>query len=215
MLRNNIDGFKNIIAFAVKQKAKLVYASSASMYGNGNVPMREDQEKDILSAYAKSKLLMDEIGSSYFGKMCIVGLRYFNVFGPRESSKGVPASMIYHLSNQMKAKKNPRIFKWGEQKRDHIYVKDAVDATIMAANAKKNGIYNVGTGTGTTFNDLVKNINKALVSDLQPEYFDNPYGKTYQENTQADTANAVKFLGFKAKWELQDAIKDYMGWLYE
>jgi len=214
MLRNNLDGFKNIIALAIKQKAKLVYASSASIYGNGKVPMEEGQKKDILSAYAKSKLLMDEMASAYFDKMRIVGLRYFNVFGPREAHKGRPASMIYHLSKQIKEGKNPRIFKFGEQKRDHIYVKDAVDATIKAAGAKKSGVYNAGTGIATNFNDLVKNINKALGTDLKPEYFDNPYAGTYQENTQADTKNAEKFLGFKAKWNLQAAIKDYMEWLY-
>ena len=83
----------------------------------------------------------------------------------------------------------------------------------MAANAKKSGVFNVGTGVGTTFNDLVKCINKALGTSMKPEYFDSPYGKNYQSNTQADTSNAVKFLGFKSKWKLQDGIKDYMEWL--
>lgn len=214
MLRSNIDGFKKIIELAVKNNAKLVYASSGSVYGNGTVPMKEEQKKDILSAYAKSKLMMDDMASAYFDKMHIVGLRYFNVFGPREAHKGKPASMVYHLSQQIKANKNPRIFKWGEQKRDHIYVKDAVDATIMAVKAKKSGVYNVGTGIATTFNDLIKHLNKALGTDLKPEYFDNPYGENYQNNTQADTTNSMKFLGFKSKWKLQDAINDYMEWLY-
>jgi len=215
MLRNNIDGFKNIIKLAIKNNAKLVYASSASVYGNGAIPMKEEQKKDIMSVYSKSKLMMDEIASEYFGKMHIVGLRYFNVFGPRESHKGRPASMIYHLSQQIKSGKNPRIFKWGEQKRDHIYVKDAVDATIMAANAKKSGVFNIGTGIATTFNELVNLINNALSANLKPEYFDNPYGKNYQSSTQANTANAEKFLGFKSKWKLQDGIKDYMKLLYK
>ena len=215
MIRSNIDGFKNIINLAVKNNAKLIYASSGSVYGNGKIPMKEEQGKNILSAYAKSKLAMDDMASEYFGKMHIVGLRYFNVFGPREAHKGRPASMVYHLGRQIKAGKNPRIFKFGEQKRDHIYVKDAVDATIMATKTKKSGIYNVGTGIATTFNDLIKHINKALGTDLKPEYFDNPYGKTYQTNTQADTTNAVKFLGFKSKWKLQDAIKDYIEWMDE
>jgi ADP-L-glycero-D-manno-heptose 6-epimerase len=213
MIRSNIEGFKSIIDLAIKNNAKLIYASSGSVYGNGKIPMKEDQEKDILSAYAKSKLAMDDTASGYFGKMHIVGLRYFNVFGPREAHKGRPASMVYHLSQQIKAGKNPRIFKFGEQKRDHIHVKDAVDATIMAVKAKKSGVYNVGTGTATTFNDLIKHLNKALGTDSKPEYFDNPYGKTYQANTQAETSNAVKFLGFKSKWKLQDAVKDYMGWI--
>jgi len=79
---------------------------------------------------------------------------------------------------------------------------------------KKSGIYNVGTGIATTFNELVKMLNKVSGTSLEPEYFDNPYEGTYQNNTQADTDNAVNFLGFKAKWPLKDGIKDYMVHLY-
>ena len=207
----NIEGFKNILELVKKNNAKLIYASTAGLYGNGSVPMKESQEKEILSTYAKSKLMMDEIASEHFDKMHIVGLRYFNVFGPREAHKGKPASMIYHLGKQMKAEKNPRIFKWGEQKRDHIYVKDVVEATIKAIKAKKSGIYNVGTGIATSFNDLIKTLNEVLGTNLEPEYFDMPYDpKTYQNNTQADTKKAEKFLGFKAKWSLKKAIKNYV-----
>jgi len=142
----NIEGFKNIISLAQKNNAKLIYASTAGLYGNGHVPMTEDQEKEILSVYGKSKLEMDNIASKLFDKIHIVGLRYFNVFGPRESYKNRAASMVYHLAKQIKAGKNPRIFKFGEQKRDHIYVKDTVDATISAVNAKQSCIVNVGTG---------------------------------------------------------------------
>jgi len=210
----NIRGFKNIIELSKKNNAKLVYASTAGMYGNGPTPMKEDQGKKILNAYGKSKLEMDIIASGLFDKMHIVGLRYFNVFGPREMYKGRAASMIYHLGKQIKAGKNPRIFKSGDQIRDHIYVKDAVDATIKAANVKKSGIFNIGTGIGTTFNDLVKVLNKALGKNFEPEYFDMPYNpKSYQSNTQADTTKAENILGFKAEWSLKDSIKEYFSWL--
>ena len=213
--RKNVEGFKNIINLSKKNNAKLIYASTAGLYGNGHVPMKEDQEKDILSVYGASKLDIDKIASEYFDKMHIVGLRYFNVFGTREAHKGRPASMVYHLSKQIKAGKNPRIFKYGEQKRDHIYVKDAVEATLLAVKAKKSCIVNVGTGIATSFNELVKVLNEVLGTNFEPEYFDMPYDpKTYQSNTQADTTNAGKFLGFKAKWVLKEGIKDYMRWLY-
>ena len=213
-IRANIESFKNIIALAKKNNAKLVYASTAGLYGNGPVSMKEDQKKEILSAYGKSKLMMDNEAEKLFDKMHIVGLRYFNVFGPREAHKGRPASMIYHLGNQIKAGKNPRLFKYGEQKRDHIYVKDAVDATIKAIDAK-SGIYNVGTGIATTFNDLIKILNEVLKTSLKQEYFDMSYdSKTYQHNTQADTTKAEEILNFKAKFNLKEGIKDYMGWLY-
>ena len=208
--KKNIEGFKNIIELAKKDNAKLIYASTAGLYGNGQVPMREDQEKEILSVYGKSKLEMDEIAEKLFDTMHIVGLRYFNVFGPREEHKGRPASMIYHLSKQIKDGKTPRIFKWGEQKRDHIYVKDVVDATIKAIDAKSR-IYNVGTGIATNFNELIKILNEVFGTNLKPEYFDMPYDpKTYQSNTQADTTKAKQFLNFKAKWTLKEGIKNYL-----
>ncbi len=209
----NVNGFKNMIKLAQKNNAKLVYASTASLYGNGPTPMKENQEKEILSSYGKSKLVMDNIALKLFDKMHIAGLRYFNVFGPREKYKGRAASMIYHLGKQIKAGKNPRIFKFGEQKRDHIYVKDAVDATIKELNAK-SGVYNVGTGIAATFNDLIKILNEVLGKNFKPEYFDMPYDpKTYQSDTQADTEKAEKILGFKAKWELKDGIEDYFDFL--
>ena len=209
----NTQGFKNIISLAQKNNAKLIYASTAGLYGNGHVPMTEDQEKEILSVYGKSKLEMDQIAATLFDKMHIVGLRYFNVFGPREKYKGHAASMIYHLGKQIMAGKRPRIFKFGEQKRDHIYVKDAVDATILAVNAK-SGIYNVGTGIVTSFNDLIKVLNEVLKKKFAPEYFDMPYDpKTYQSNTHADTTKAEKSLRFKAKWPLKEGIKDYFDFL--
>ena len=214
IMDSNVEGFRNILEFAVKKKAKLVYASSASMYGNGPIPMKEDQKKELLSAYAKSKLIIDKIAEEYFDKMHIIGLRYFNVFGPREHFKGRPASMIYHLGQQMKSGKRPRIFKWGEQKRDHIYIKDIVKATIMAAKAKKSCICNVGTGIATDFNELVKILNEVLGTSLQPKYFDNPYKGTYQNNTQADISKAKKYMGFEAEWKLKDGIRDYFRWLY-
>ena len=211
----NVQGFKNIISLAQKNNAKLIYASTANLYGNGPVPMKEDQEKELLSAYGKSKLEMDKIASSLLNKMHIVGLRYFNVFGPREKYKGRAASMIYHLGRQIKAGKGPRIFKSGEQKRDHIYVRDVVEATVKAVNTK-SGIYNIGTGVATNFNDLIKILNEVLGKNLKPEYFDIPYDKkTYQSDTLADTMKAEKILGFKTKWSLKEGSIDYFNWLHK
>lgn len=215
MLRVNLEGFKNMVKLAKKNRAKLIYASTANLYGNCHIPMKENQKKELISVYGKSKLEMDKIAEKIKDRMYIVGLRYFNVFGPRESNKGRAASMIYHLSKQMKANKNPGLFKYGEQKRDHIYVKDAVEATIKAINAK-SGVYNVGTGIATTFNRLVSILNEVLGKNLKPEYFDMPYDpKTYQANTQADTTLAEKELKWKAKYTLKEGIKDYMKWLDE
>ncbi|MDO8481026.1 MAG: NAD-dependent epimerase/dehydratase family protein [Nanoarchaeota archaeon] len=210
VMRQNVGGFRNMLELARKNKAKFVYASTANLYGNGPVPMKESQKKDLTCAYGRSKLMMDEEAEKRFGQMHIVGLRYFNIFGPHEANKGRAASMILHLAKQMKAGKAPRIFKLGEQKRDHIYVKDVVDANLLALNAP-SGIYNAGTGVGTSFNELVEVLNRALGTELKPEYIDMPYDpKTYQLNTQANTDLAQKKLKFKALYSLQDGIKNYL-----
>ena len=211
MMRANLEGFEHIIELAKKNDAKLVYASTANLYGNGPVPMRESQEKELISVYGKSKLEMDFMAEKLFDKMQIVGLRYFNVFGHGEQHKGRSASMIYHLYNQMKDGKNPRLFNYGRQKRDHIYIKDVVTATIKAADAE-SGIYNVGTGLATSFNKLVAVLNDVMGTNLEPEYFKMPYDlSTYQSDTQADMTKAEKALGWKAQYSLKEGIKETIG----
>ncbi|MDP7505836.1 MAG: ADP-glyceromanno-heptose 6-epimerase [Candidatus Woesearchaeota archaeon] len=211
----NVEGFKLMVKLAQEHNAKLVYASTANLYGNKPVPMKEDQEKEIITVYGKSKLKMDEMAGELFDEMHIVGLRFFNVFGPREAHKGRPASMIYHLYNQMKSGNKPKLFKMGEQIRDHIYVKDIVRAVILALDAP-SGVYNVGTGVGTSFNEVVKVLNEVLGKELEIEYIDMPYdAKTYQANTQADTTLAEEKLKFKAEFSFKEGVKDYVEWMEE
>ncbi len=210
MIRQNVNGFDNILKKARTDRSKLIYASTASLYGNGKAPQKEDQPKEILSAYGQSKLIMDEMASHHYRDMHIVGLRYFNVFGPKEEYKGRAASMIYHLLKQMKSGKNPRIFKNGDQKRDHIYVKDCVLANILALKAA-SGIYNVGTGKATSFNELIKVLNQLLDKSFAPEYFDMPYPKhSYQDHTEAEMTKANKDLAFVPQYDLISGIKDYL-----
>jgi ADP-L-glycero-D-manno-heptose 6-epimerase len=208
MIDMNLGGFKRVLEFVLRQKATLVYASSAGVYGRGACPMREDQPLAPQNAYARSKMLMDEEAVKYKDKIRIVGLRYFNVYGPGEKYKKKAASMIWQLASQMKANKNPRIFKYGEQSRDFIYVKDVVAATIKAASAPRSGIANVGTGTATTFNRIIEILNQILGTSFEPEYFDNPYS-FYQNETKADTAKARQLLGFQAGYSIEEGIRDY------
>ncbi|ACD66682.1 MAG TPA: ADP-glyceromanno-heptose 6-epimerase [Sulfurihydrogenibium sp.] len=213
MMRRNVDGFKNILEFAYDNECIVVYASSASVYGNvkEHVPLKEDREKSPENVYAFSKYIMDNLAQEFSDKtgLKIVGVRYFNVYGPREAHKGKFASMIYQLYLQMKQGNRPRIFKWGEQKRDFVYVKDAVDATILAAKAPKSTVYNVGSGEATSFNDVIKYLNQALGTNLEPEYFDCPYD-FYQEYTQADMTKIKEELGFVPRYSIQRGIKEYV-----
>lgn len=213
MMRKNVDGFRNILEYAYDEECPVVYASSASVYGNvkESVPLKEDREKSPENIYAFSKYVMDNIGMEFSEKagIKVVGVRYFNVYGPRESHKGKFASMIYQLYLQMKQGSRPKIFKWGQQKRDFVYVKDAVEATILAARAPKSTIYNVGSGQATSFNEVVHLLNQALGTNYEPEYFDCPYD-FYQEFTQADMSKIREELGFVPKYSIQRGIKEYV-----
>jgi len=213
MYRNNVEGFQHVLNYYKRSNCKLIFASSAAIYGDGDVPMREDQKLKPLNIYAESKLEMENMARKYFNGGTLVGLRYFNVFGPKENFKGKMASMIYQLARQMKAGKNPRIFKYGEQERDHIYVKDVVNATIKAASYKGFGIFNVATGIKTSFNQLIHFLNGVLGTDYKPKYFDNPYVDSYQNVTVSDMRKIESELKFASECSVLEGIKDYMKWL--
>ena len=124
----------------------MIYASSAATYGPATEASVESNGAAPANVYAFSKVIMDNIARRAAAESpdwIIVGLRYFNVYGPREAHKGVPASMVYHLSRQMKTGQRPRIFKHGEQKRDFVYVKDVVEGSIRALDAQTSGIFNL------------------------------------------------------------------------
>ena len=215
-VHDNVESFRRILNFARPKKTRIIYASSAATYGPATEASMESNGAAPANVYAFSKVIMDNIarhaaaGSTGW---IIIGLRYFNVYGPREAHKGVPASMIYHLAQQIKAGKRPRIFKHGEQKRDFVYVKDAVEGTIRALDAKTSGIYNVGTGQARSFNELVEVLNKSLGTNFEPEYFDNPHSH-YQDFTQADLTSARKGLRYEPRFSLEEGVRDYMQWLY-
>lgn len=213
MMQVNVEGFKNILYFALKYDIKrIIYASSAGVYGNGDCPMNENQKLVPENIYGFSKVIMDNVAREFSQKhkdIILVGLRYFNVYGVGESYKGKSASMIYQLYMQMKSGKNPRIFKYGEQMRDFVYVKDVVRANINALECEKSCIVNIGTGKPKNFNWVIDCLNAVMGLDLSPEYFDNPY-KFYQNKTQADLRSAKAYLNYRPEWDLESGIKDYV-----
>ena len=211
MMRVNVDGFKNILSLAKTEKAGLIYASSAGVYGDGPIPMKENQKLSPLNVYALSKVRMDELAFAFTKEnknIKVIGLRYFNVYGTGESHKDKSASMIWQLACRIKEGKNPRIFKYGQQERDFIYIKDVIEAIVKAIDAKESGVVNVGTGKKVSFNRIIEILNEVLGTHSEPEYFDNPYD-FYQNYTQADTNLAKQLLGFKANWSIEKGIRDY------
>ncbi len=215
-VHDNVESFRRILNFARPTRTRIIYASSASTYGATTEASVESNSAAPANAYSFSKVIIDNIAlraAAESPDWIIVGLRYFNVYGPREAHKGVPASMVYHLAQQMKAGQRPRIFKHGEQKRDFVYVKDAVEGSIRALEASQSGIYNLGSGRARSFNELVDILNKCLGTNFQPDYIDNPHAH-YQNFTEADLRKARNALGYEPRFRLEEGVRDYMQWLY-
>ncbi len=215
MMKVNADSFRYLLDAALEWNAKVIYASSAGVYGNSPPPMREEEGLTPENVYGFSKLMMDHIAMDYmerYPEMKIVGFRYFNVYGPRESYKGKSASMIYQLAVKMMKGQKPRIFKWGEQKRDFVYIKDVVKANLLALEKDVSGIFNIATGRARSFNEIIEILNRILGTNLETEYFDCPYD-FYQEFTQADITKAREKLGYSPEYSLEEGIEDYIGYI--
>ncbi len=211
MLRNNVETFRAILDWAAQTKARVVWASSCSIYGRGPVPMRESQPPDPLNIYAFSKLTMERLAKRYVPKLAhpIVALRYTNVYGPGEDHKGKLASMIHQLAKQMRAGKRPRIFTAGQQRRDFVFIDDVIQANLKAMTSTHTGVFNIGSGKSWSFNEIVTELNRALKTSLQPDYFDNPYTFT-QDWTEADLTEARRSLSYDPKFDLARGIDAYL-----
>jgi ADP-L-glycero-D-manno-heptose 6-epimerase len=211
MMNNNVEAFLLVLVLARRWDARVIWASSCSIYGQGPVPMKESQKPDPLNVYAYSKLAMERMAMRWAPKLAhpIVGLRYSNVYGPGEAHKGKFASMVYQLAKQMREGKRPRIFKAGQQKRDFVSVWDVVQANLNAMNAKESGSFNAGAGASWSFNELVAELNRALGTKLEPDYFENPYSFT-QDWTQTDLTEAKRVLGYQPQHDLRKGVEAYL-----
>ncbi|MEO2083609.1 MAG: NAD-dependent epimerase/dehydratase family protein, partial [Desulfurobacteriaceae bacterium] len=208
---------KDILNIARESKASVIYASSAAVYGNTKPPMKVNGEVKPENIYGFSKLSMDHYAYKFMDEnpeIPVVGLRYFNVYGPREQHKGKMASMILQLTVQILKGKKPRLFKWGEQRRDFVHVFDCVEANIKAFESGKSGIVNVGTGRARSFNEVVELIKKSLRVEVEVEYFDNPYD-FYQNYTEADLTETVKLLNWHPGIQIEEGIPSYVEWIKE
>jgi ADP-L-glycero-D-manno-heptose 6-epimerase len=210
MLVNNVEVFRELLDHAVATNARMVWASSCSVYGRGPVPMKEAHAHDPLNVYAFSKVLMERMASRYAERLAhpIVGLRYSNVYGPGEAHKGKLASMIRQLAVQMSAGKRPRIFTDGSQRRDMVYIDDVVQANLKAAEATEGGNFNAGAGQSWSFNEMVAGLNRVLGTSLEPDYFENPYGFT-QDWTETDLTEAKRVLGYEPEFDLDRGLTAY------
>ena len=215
-VHDNVESFRRLLRFAQPTKTRVIYASSASTYGAAREASVESNGAAPANVYAFSKVILDNLARRAADEnrdWIVIGLRYFNVYGPREGHKGVPASMIFHLANQMKAGQRPRIFKHGEQKRDFVYVKDIVEGSIRALEATHSGIFNLGYGQARSFNELIDVLNRSLGTNFEADYIENPHAH-YQNFTQADLTSVRNAIGYEAEYPLERGVADYMKWLY-
>ena len=223
LIKNNYEYTKLLAQWATNANIRFICASSAATYGDGSVGFRDDEESIEtlcpLNMYGYSKHAFDLWARRTGLLNKIVGLKYFNVFGPNEYHKGHMQSFIVKAFEQINAEGTVQLFKSHEpdyadceQVRDFIYVKDAVDMTLFFFdNPHVSGLYNLGTGEARTWNDLVIAVFVAMGKKPSIEYVDMPDSirNQYQYFTQADISK-LRDAGYdKQTTPLEDAIKDY------
>lgn len=211
IMRTNVNSFYDILELTKKNNAKLIYASSAATYGNQVSPQTVGLENPQ-NPYGFSKYLMDQIANSFSKRnqgTLVVGLRFFNVYGPGELYKEKTSSMIIQLGHQILKGKSPMLFKNSENIfRDFIYIDDAINANLLASQAIKSNVYNVGTGYPRSFKEIVDILQKEFNSNLSIKYFDNPYSD-YQNHTQANISSFKDDLDYEPKISLEEGISLY------
>ena len=206
-----------------------MYASSASTYGSGKNGFREGDEcEDALNPYAFSKLAFDRYVRQVMPEAHsqIVGLKYFNVYGPQEHHKGKMASIFYQLYNQIKETGKARLFRgWGEiagkpvadgeQRRDFVYVKDVVNVNLWFWEHKApSGIYNCGTGQAHSYNEVAKAVIAAMgTGEIAYRDFPEVLKGKYQNFTESDSTNLLAAGYDEGFHNMNEAVKEYVDFL--
>lgn len=187
--RVNVELPQRIWRWCTDHGVPLVYASSAAVYGMGADGFREDAECDPLNGYARSKLAFDRWAlSQRAAPPRWAGCRYFNVYGPGEEHKAEMASLVSKAHADVAASRPTRLFRWGRQMRDFVWVGDVVDVTLRLLETDVAGVFNVGTGRAATFEHVVSATWRSLGREPRIEWIEMPVGLRgrYQAYTRAD-----------------------------
>ncbi|MCH9698282.1 MAG: ADP-glyceromanno-heptose 6-epimerase [Gammaproteobacteria bacterium] len=223
MMENNYQYSKDLLQFCQRHTIPFIYASSAAVYGLNQDCFEDNHTIWPLNVYGYSKYLFDQFVAQAMatGSSQIVGLRYFNVYGPRESHKGKMASMVFHLSQQLKRSGKAKLFgssencQAGEQSRDFVSVADVAAVNLwFLEHPECTGVFNVGTGASRTFNELASVIISHHGSG-EIEYIDFPeeLKQCYQNYTKADLT-ALRHIGCELEFQsLEEGIPKYLDWL--
>ena len=220
VMRNNYEYSKSMLHYCQQNGIQFIYASSASVYGTGETFVEDLKYEKPINMYAYSKFLFDQYVRRRFDSFDsqVVGLRYFNVYGPREQHKGTMSSVAFHFNNQIKTDGICRLFTGiegyenGGQLRDFVYVGDAVDVKLwFLDNPDISGIYNLGTGNAQSFNDVAQ----AVVDwhgkgEIEYIPFPDHLKGRYQSYTQADISQ-LRDKGYNKPFRtVQQGVKEYL-----
>jgi len=219
MMENNYTYSKELLHYCLSLKIPFIYASSAAVYGTGKNFMEAKENEAPVNIYGYSKYLFDEYVRRFVTdpKSQVVGLRYFNVYGPREQHKGSMASVAWHLNQQIQASGKVRLFTGsggyadGDQRRDFIHIDDVINVNLWMLEGGHCGIVNVGTGVSRSFNDVAN----AIISwhdKGEIEYIEFPehLRGSYQSYTEADI-NSLRQMGYKNDFlSVEDGVKQYL-----
>ena len=214
----NIEGTFNVLEACVHQNIKrLVYSSSASVYGDAvREPMDEDHPFNNTNFYGATKIAGEAMARAYYHryKLPFVGLRYMNVYGPRQDYHGAYIAVIMKILDNLDKNIAPVIYGDGSQAYDFVYVEDCAKANVCAMKAEiVDRFYNVGTGVRTSLKELAEMILTITNSPLKIQY--EPGGLTFVKNRIGCTKNASKDIGFNAKIDLKEGLKKLIEWRRE
>jgi nucleoside-diphosphate-sugar epimerase len=205
----NVNGTENIFKISKKIDVKVVYASSSSVYGKTEkIPIKEDDPKNPINPYGKTKVEKDNLAEKYSKEGCsIIGLRYFNVFGKGQT--GTYAGVITKFLECLKNKTAPIIYGDGKQVRDFVSVEDVASANLQAMLSNtKNGFFNIGTGIPTTILELAELMIKISNYNIKPIFKDTRKGDV--KLSQADISNTQKYLDWHSEIKLEVGLKKFM-----
>jgi ADP-L-glycero-D-manno-heptose 6-epimerase len=222
MMRENFAYSKALFHFCQSQKVPLIYASSAAVYGNGVDFSEKAENEKPLNVYGYSKKLFDDYVRRHLLELMapVVGLRYFNVYGPHEQHKGSMASVAYHLYNQVMNGDNPKLFgaydgiAAGMQSRDFVHVADVGAVNLWAWEAGAQGIYNCGTGRAEPFLNVAEAVIRATGrGEIEFVDFPDHLKGCYQNFTKADIS-ALRAAGYNASFKtVAEGVAEYTDWM--
>jgi nucleoside-diphosphate-sugar epimerase len=218
--RSNVDGTFNVLEAArATGVRRVIYAGSSSAYGDQQVPNRESMRPMPISPYAVQKLTGEYYASSYWQVYGLetVSLRYFNIFGPRQSADSSYSGVMARFIQQMLSGVRPTIFGTGKQARDFTYVDNVVSANLLACHAAAERVagklFNIACGSQHTLNDLYQ-VLAGLVDFKEPPLYDSPR-KGDILNSQADISAATEAFGYSPHVQLEEGLKRTVLWYRE